>query len=237
MNARTIIRNITLFSALLMALFLGSVTSVLAQEPSPPDHPQFNFPSSPGHGPQQTADGHWYMPANGSDPVTSSTADVPQETGGPDDYGYTWDNSLSPSWIDASGGFDTGINNDVDHAGPIDIGFPFKFYEHTYGQLYISRSGYVTFHDDNFTRWPSRIPSPRAPNDVIAPYWMPIDKVNGYIRYLRGGETPNRWFTVEWNHIVSISDEYEAVYTFEVVIHENGDIDFQYQEMLWVRPK
>ena len=72
-------------------------------------------------------------------------------------------------------------------AGPIDIGFPFKFYENTQSQLYISRFGYLTFNNDNLGNSQSEVPSPEKPDEVIAPHWAPMYEVGGYVRYLRGG--------------------------------------------------
>jgi len=161
--------------------------------------------------------------------------DMPEQfllssSGGPDDFGYTWDDSVALNWIDASGGTDTGISSGTDHVGPIEVGFSFKYYENAYTQLYISRFGFVAFNDNSFYRSWSEIPSPGKPNDVIAPHWVPAYTVNGYVRYLGGGKAPDRWFVVEWNRLESDWDAAEE-YTFEVVLHENGDIVFQYGTM------
>jgi hypothetical protein len=157
----------------------------------------------------------------------------PQATGGPDDFGYTWDDSVAMNWISASGGTGTGINSSTDHVGPINIGFSFKYYENIYTQLYISRFGFLAFNDDGIYDSQSEIPSPNEPNDVIAPHWVPAYDVNGYVRYLHGGTVPNRWFVVEWNRLESdcCGDDAAEEYTFEVILHENGDVVFQYGTM------
>jgi len=166
---------------------------------------------------------------NDAEPFVGPSAQLSlQTTGGPDDFGYTWDDSVALNWINASSGTDTGIDSFADSAGPIDIGFSFKYYENTYTQIYISRNGFVSFNNYYFDSQ-SRIPDPAEPNDVIAPSWGPVDNVNGYVRYLKGGTSPNRWIVVEWN---SLEDSYSHTeYTFEVILHENGDIVFQYQNM------
>jgi hypothetical protein len=147
--------------------------------------------------------------------------------GGPDEYGYTWDDNAPLNWIDASGGVDTGISED-DYTGPIDIDFPFKYYENTYTQLYISKYGFISFNDAYLDNDQSEIPSYQPPNDVIAPNWVPVIGVSGYIRYLTGGISPDRWMVVEWNRLESDGNEY----TFEAILHENGDIVFQYGKMI-----
>ena len=83
-------------------------------------------------------------------------------------FGYTWNDWEPFVWIDASGGTDTGIDSGTESAGPIDIGFPFKFYENTRSEVYISRHGFFVFNGDNLGNSQSEIPSPERPNDVIS---------------------------------------------------------------------
>lgn len=221
--------NTRIFTACLVSVSLALVLTwaVAAQGPEPPwpTKSPSGPPIPPDHGPYRAPDGTWYMPAAAAPSARPSTSVSPQTTGGPDDYGYTWDDSVALNWIDASGGTDTGINSSTDHVGPIDIGFSFKYYENTYTQLYISRFGFVAFNDSNIYNGQSEIPSPGKPNDVIAPYWTPAYNVNGYVRYLRGGNAPNRWFAVEWNRLDA---DWGNEYTFETILHEDGDIVFQY---------
>ena len=135
-------------------------------------------------------------------------------------------------WIDAGGGTDLGLNT-ISYSSA-NIGFPFNFYENTYSSLYVSRYGYLTFNSTYMSNSQSRIPSTILPNDLIAPHMVPSSRVNGYVRYLRGGDAPNRWFAVEWNRFQSEccgSDGAEE-YTFEAVLHESGAIVFQYRDML-----
>lgn len=182
----------------------------------------------------QTPDGTWMMPAEAASLPTPVNAEhQPAASGGPDDFGYTF-NSVALNWIDASGGTDTGINATVDSAGPIAIGFPFKYYENTYGDLWVSRFGFLAFNGNNLYRSQSRIPDVSLPNDVIAPHWIPSDNSPDYVRYLRGGAAPNRWFVMEWNRQRSDccgGDPAIDEYTFQAILHENGNIDFQYRDM------
>jgi len=221
--------------ALLLVVLPGGTMPTAAQEPESlcPAKSLHGSSLSPDGGPRRAPDGTWYMPAGAMPPEGPSTPLFPQDTGGPDDFGYTWDDSVALNWIDASGGTDTGIDGDTDHVGPIDIGFPFKYYENIYTQLYISRFGFVAFNDVGIYDSQSEIPSSDEPNDVIAPHWVPAYEVNGYVRYLNGGTAPNRWFVVEWNRLESdcCDDDAAEEYTFEVILHENGDIVFQYETM------
>ena len=232
-----IVRTASLF-VLILALLASAAPQAGAQQETSQPPPPTNRVQSPPVGPIQGPDGLWMMPA-GADRAAEGMELAPQSTGGPDEFGYTWDDSVPLNWIDASGGIESGITSTVDHVGPINIGFPFKYYENTRSQLYISRFGFLAFNDEGIYRRQSSIPSQDKPNDVIAPFWVPVDSVNGYVRYLRGGAAPNRWFVVEWNRLSSaIFDEPPGIYTFEAILHESGEIHFQYgametQEVRW----
>ena len=181
---------------------------------------------------QQSPEGDWFK--TGVSGLTDEAVEFTlQGAGGPDDFGYVWDGNVTTAWVNAVNGTDTGINDTTDYVGPVDIGFSFKYYENTYNQLYISRYGFVSFNDDGISNSQSQIPSMEKPDDVIAPHWVPAYSVNGYVRYMSGGIAPDRWFVVEWNQLKSdCGGDVPEIYTFEVILHENGDILFQYAEMI-----
>lgn len=219
--------KITLWLMLVLLISTLSGTPSFAEEPPPNDLASPPLVPPEKDGPMTSDDWQALHP----EAERRAAHVTPQETGGPDDFGYTWDDTVAMNWIDASAGTNTGLNSSTDHVGPVDIGFPFKYYENTHSQLYISRFGFVAFNDDGIYRGQSEVPDAGSPNDVIAPHWVPAYKINGYVRYRQGGTSPNRWFVVEWNQLVSDYDN-DDVYTFEVILHESGDITFQYAEML-----
>ena len=159
-----------------------------------------------------------------------------------DDYGYTMDDTVPLQWVDAaSTGTNAGLSGPSNGqvSGPVNLGFPFAYYENTFSQVYIAASGYLSFTDSG--TWPnqSQIPTSADPNNVIAPYWAPLFLSQfgpaGQVYYLRGGEAPNRFLVVEWyevaegipNAVTAGDDQYH----FQVILYENGDIRFQYQLM------
>ena len=171
---------------LVVLLILAFTLPTAAQQP-PVDGPKAqppvdSAPLSPDTTPQKAPDGRWFMPAGSRSDLAAATA--PQASGGPDDFGYTWTDTEPLDWIDASSGTDTGINNSTKSAGPIDIGFPFKFYENVRSQAYISLYGFLAFNSDNLGNTHAAIPDPSNPNDVIAPHWVPINDLAGYVHYL-----------------------------------------------------
>jgi len=178
------------------------------------------------------------MSADAAPSAGPSAPVFPQGTGGPDDFGYAWNDSMTLNWIDATGGTDTGMSGDSwdQAAGPIYLPFPFKYYENTYNQVYISAAGYLAFTEAGYWDDQDHIPSPGEPNNVIAPYWTPTYiGTRSWVRYLSGGTVPNRYFVVEWHDVKGgapgdVTGE-DDTYRFEVILYENGDIVFQYQTM------
>lgn len=142
-----------------------------------------------------------------------------------DNFGYTWNHIAFQGWIDTAEGDPTGVSTTVAAPPPIEIGFPFKFYENTYNYVSVARNGYLSFQWPSNNNPPVTIPNPEWPNEIIAPLWLPITAVDGYVNHVRGGEAPDRWLAVEWNRVrTSYSAQDEL--TFEVILHENGDIVF-----------
>lgn len=161
------------------------------------------------------------------------------DTGGPDYYGYTWNNSVTYSWISALSGTQLDISNSDEYdQGPVTLPFPFAFYENIYNQIYISKAGYLTFSGQTPTSSQSTPPNQEKPNDVIAPYWSPFYMTSGSgIFYRSGGASPNRYFVVEWYKMnggtqANYTEDNDS-FTFEAVLYENGNIKFQYQTMTY----
>jgi hypothetical protein len=231
--------SLLVVAAALLALLPSSAASLIVQKPQPPAFAPAEPLSSSSHGPWEIApDGLKYMP--GDAPARASFALAPQSTGGPDEFGYTWNDAVAFSWIDAiAGGTDTGMSGYAMATGPIALPFSFKYYENTYTHLYIASTGYVSFDDYGYGYEQEEIPSVTAPNNVIAPYWTPTylksSGPTGRVYYKSGGTSPNRYFVIEW-YDVKGGDTSDTVgrddtYRFEAVLYENGDILFQYQTM------
>ena len=219
-------RLFRLFSLVLLVVLLLSSGAPLAiaqgsEPPKPPALPVYD--PQPPIGPQRSQDGTRYMPTDGPVSPGSTNQAVVASTGGPDEYGYTW-SDVTLAWIDASSGSTRSSNSDIN------LGFSFKYYENSYSQVSISRYGYVSLGSGSEWSSPDPIPYWLFPNNIIAPNWSTAGVVNGYIRYFTSGVTPNRYFVVEWNRL---ADSYGNEATFELILHENGDLVFQYQTMTY----
>ena len=100
------------------------------------------------------------------------------ETGGPDQYGYTWIDSDEPGgppveWIDitTSGTQITGLGDD-NYVGPFSFGFDFIYYWYPVSELYVGSNGYLKFPPGALiaSPFPISIPLTAEPNDFLSVY-------------------------------------------------------------------
>jgi hypothetical protein len=166
---------------------------------------------------------------------------APTATGGPDDFGYTWDDGEPFDWIDAA---ELGENidlygGDVYTTSPVPIGFAFPYYGNIYEELFITTKGLVSFSYGGYWYDIYPIPSVGMPDDFIAPLWSDLGMYKGGNRPEAGifvhsaGSEPNRYFVIEWHRADGYSGESDIGYevmdlTFQLILHENGDIVMQY---------
>jgi len=181
--------------------------------------------------------------------VTGGTKDEPVEgpgqsfkgSGGPDLYGYEWIDSNEPNgpqyvWNDISA-TGTEITNwvptgtfdprDEGTAGPIPIGFDFKFYGDLKTGLYVNTNGVISFiniAENIFSNDP--IPTPGVPDDMIAPFWDDLDgTAQGNVYYKQDGNKFIIQFT-NWQKYPSTGS-----LTFQIVLQSNNRIYFYYENM------
>ena len=204
-----------------------------------PGSAQDVYPPTPSNQLLQNSNGEWFMTPQQEASIFNSYF-TPKTIGSPDEFGYIWDDSASFAWIDATVGTDTAMSNYscAQAVGPISLPFSFNFYENSYAQIWINAGGYITFSaQDAGGCGPNgtRFPEPGFPANLIAPLWSRLtlanDGTTNRVFYSSGGSAPNRYFVVEWNQV-----EYsfpplasQTIFTFEVILYENGDFRFQYQ--------
>lgn len=219
---------ITIF--LISFLFPGGLRSVSAQAPQPPKPPE-EIPQNEAcleGEPYMDEDGNWYLPdALDRDQISSNELN---EIGDSDDYGYTL-TSTAYSWLDATDGTNTGFNYSWDQT-VVSLPWDFPFYENSYTDVYIVGPGYLTFSNQDIVSQ-SQMPDQDEPNNIIAPYWAPLDYAGeggtGQAFYEFGGTAPNRYLLVEY---YQLSDLWGGVFTYEVQLFESGDIKFQYNQLV-----
>ena len=160
-------------------------------------------------------------------------SDVYKGSGGPDNYNYFWKDSDDPTtgaptynWFDIST-VGTQLPTLADEAisSPLSLGFDLNFYGNTYSFVRVSSNGFLTFGTDNHYL-PTLLPDPAVPNDIICPYWtdlVPSAQGNIYYYY----DSANGRFIVQFDNITNLGTSNNN--TFQVILHNNGIIEFQYK--------
>lgn len=168
------------------------------------------------------------------------------DSGGPDSYGYTYEDSDEPggptyNWVEISGTGSTGPGFDDSYVTAW-VGFDFSLYGNTSNVIVISSNGYLTFPYSGFVGGEHNggncIPSSLIyyPDLFIAPFWDDLDPeyIGGTIYYETRGTAPNRQFIVEWDGIYQCCAGQQSSVTFEAILYEgSSDILFQYQDVVF----
>ncbi|MDZ7305062.1 MAG: hypothetical protein ONB44_23270, partial [candidate division KSB1 bacterium] len=127
-------------------------------------------------------------------------------SGGPDDFGYTWRDSREAGgpvfgWIDiAATGKRIGSQPDDDNVGPFDIGFAFPFYDSVFTKFRFCTNGFISFtsNSSRFTNDP--LPGGGV-GDLVAPFWDDLDlsAPQSAAYYLADGKR----LIVQWTNVMS----------------------------------
>ncbi|HET8669088.1 MAG TPA: hypothetical protein VFM05_00230, partial [Candidatus Saccharimonadales bacterium] len=152
-------------------------------------------------------------------------------TGGPDNFGYTYNSTVAYSWISAT--TNSGLTGDDKSSGPINIGFSFPFYGTAQTQLYFNTNGLITFGAGSAQWGAYTIPDELNPNHFIAAFWDDLlvgsPYNSGAIFYAKGGTAPNRYFVIEWRNVENYAGN--NTFSFEAILYEKGDIVIQHKSL------
>lgn len=184
--------------------------------------------------------GNTLAPSLPGNPLPAARAEAESQPAGAttalvDNYGYTAA-PVSWVWVDIPNKTPVTFGEDKDDAyvSPMPdapflfpIGFDFPFYENTYSQLRVSTNGYLTLDTSVSEQLPRNLalPSDQKPNNIIAPFWDDLIKGSGTIYYANGVD----YFAVQWSSVSRFNSSYPL--TFQVLLFNNGNILFQYEEM------
>lgn len=154
--------------------------------------------------------------------------------GGPDAFGYEFIDSDEPggpdfNWVDITGtGTSVTLGDDASILVPLQ--FAFSFYGIDKTEVRISSNGYLTFGTSGTSFSNSNIPSTSVPNDMICPFWddlNPAGSPGGTIHYLSTATQ----FIVQYTNIRHFGTSQPGVYTFQVILNDDGSILYQYLDM------
>jgi len=156
--------------------------------------------------------------------------------GGPDPFGYTYQDSRSADgpvyeWIDATDG--TPLNLTDDAEANVTLPFPFTFYGTTSTAIRVGNNGGLLFNATSGDLPFSNSPLDSASvNNLIVPFWDDIDDETGNVYYKTVGTAPNRRFVIEWHNRPHYNNIGNA--TFELILYEGtNNIKFQYQDVVF----
>lgn len=158
-------------------------------------------------------------------------------SGGPDAFGYVFEDNLEPDgpqyeWVDIT---DTGneITNMPDDGfqGPFPLPFLFSFYGNEYDEVYISSNGYISFGGGSGVWRNNDIPNPADPDNLICFFRDDLDPTagggnRGQIFY--GTDEQGRWVCSFIN-----MREYGANgrLTAQVILSNDQNILMQYESI------
>ena len=151
--------------------------------------------------------------------------------GGPDSFGYRWidnDEQGGPhfNWIDISGiGTLLPYYGDDWNFGPVAIGFEFPFYGQEFHNLFVCSNGWISFTSTSASFGYVPLPSPGAPENMLAAMWADL-----YV------QNPSVYVHSDGNRMIV---QYENVrylgggppMTFQIVLYPTGRIVYQYLDM------
>ncbi len=153
---------------------------------------------------------------------------------------YKWIDSNetgNANWITLDEPVQVVFDHNDDASSPIALGFDFPFYDNNYNQCTINPNGWVGFGGDSNAWDNSSLPASDVPMPAIFGFWDDLNPVNnanssdmsGYVYYQQFENS----FVIFFDQVVHWvgSGSVTGSYTFQIVLHSNGNIDLNYQEM------
>ncbi|UCE66846.1 MAG: T9SS type A sorting domain-containing protein [Candidatus Zixiibacteriota bacterium] len=165
---------------------------------------------------------------------TSEPLPITFDIGGPDAFGYSWednDGGGAPvySWIDITsiGTRVTGLADD-NNVGPVGMGFNFPYYWYEVNRMWIGSNGYISFSSNaNYAHPFSGIPYYVLPNDLVAILTGDLDFTQGDGEcwyYTNSADT----FIISYLHVREFGTA-NSSHTFQCIFSAgDSTIKFQY---------
>lgn len=155
-------------------------------------------------------------------------------TAGVDHFGYTWTDNrktegLAFDWVDIT---DDGVllnqGGSPEYVyGPVALDFSFPFYGAEYDSLWVTLNGCLCFRHVGLLKWVNdSLPNPHTHLNLIAPFWSNLwfDESTEIYYYSRSDSLVVSFIDIK--HFVTGSG-----FTFQAILTEKGEIDFQYKEI------
>jgi|GEM_PF-1100888 len=120
------------------------------------------------------------------------------------------------------------FTSDDQNLGPFPIGMAFPWYNSTFPTtVRMCTNGFASFTSTSTTWTGTTLPNSAAPNDLLSVYWddMTFSSTGDAYYYY---DAANTRFIMEWYRCPHLSYT-SSVYTFQIILEDNGDIIYQYQ--------
>jgi subtilisin family serine protease len=119
-----------------------------------------------------------------------------------------------------------------DAATQVSLPFPVTFYGQTYTSAFVSTNGNLNFLASSTAFSNVAIPNTAVPNAAVYALWddLFVD-ASASVRTQTVGSAPNRKFAIEWRNPRFVGTTNDRV-TFEIVLWENGRVQFQYANLV-----
>jgi len=153
---------------------------------------------------------------------------------------YKWIDSndqVESNWITLDNPTQVNFTHNDQAPEAINLGFDFNLKEQLYNQCTINPNGWIGLGGDSDAWNNAALPSSEIPGAAIFGFWDDLNPVNsgnsadmsGYVYYQQFGDKFVVFFdqVVHWVGSSAISGNY----TFQMVLHQNGNVDLNYQQM------
>ena len=174
------------------------------------------------------------------DGVDTQSGPVALAAGGPDVFGYTYQDSDAPggptfAYVDISAtGTAIPLNGDDQNLGPFPLGFAFPHYGTTFPSFRITSNGFITLNPTNtqstFTNTTLPNTGSTVPPSLFAAFWddldyRPAQAPNARAYYLYDGTRT----IVQWKGVPRRGESgTTATNDFEVIFYPTGEVVYQY---------
>lgn len=177
------------------------------------------------------------------DGVDTQFGPAPLAAGGPDAFGYTFQDSDAPggpafAWVDISAiGTAIPLNGDDQNLGPFPLGFSFPHYGVNYPSFRITSNGWITLNATNtqttFTNTALPNTGSTVPPSLMAAFWDDLDfrptlAPNARAYYYYDGTRT----IVQYKGVPRRNENgTTATNDFEIILYPTGEFTFQYLTM------
>ncbi|MCB1059289.1 MAG: hypothetical protein KDB65_03575 [Calditrichaeota bacterium] len=165
------------------------------------------------------------------------------DTGGPDAFGYRWQDSNDPcgpiySWLPISNQgtqLTWGTGEGDQSRGPFALPFDFPFYGQEYSQLWVNANGWISFVDGSSQAYLNEsLPSSNAPAAAIFPWWDDLkpQDAGSNVRFWENGVDS---VAVHFENVHAGTSPNQGTYNFQLLLTARGEARVFYGDMGTIR--